>query len=265
MYAGTTFRKKSGHIAGVHQRIDRIARRNLAKLMPDDAKFPSIADILHFEGNNGPDGIKRKSPSTDEPWHLIDPSNPEDVELYHIINDHIYNLRQALDGENMTRSAFEAAWLAHAIVDGLTPAHHYPLGEKIEELWGAPREDRLTIKQKNIVPGNSRRDTLVKNWEYWGAKGIFTTHVLFELGVALAIRGHRFRSSLPTTRDLRRLEREGFEVLMRETVEAIYRLRLYEQFWKKGWSTRLALSTRRDLVPQIIRMVTLAWYDACKR
>jgi hypothetical protein len=25
-----------------------------------------------------------------------------------------------------TERAFQAAWLAHAVVDGLTPAHHYP-------------------------------------------------------------------------------------------------------------------------------------------
>ena len=100
---------------------------------------PTTREILHFEGNNGPDGIKRKSPSVDEPWHYIDPANPNDRALAGMINDHYVNLVQALRDANRVRAAFEAAWMAHAITDGLTPAHHYPLSDKIEELWGKPK------------------------------------------------------------------------------------------------------------------------------
>lgn len=60
MYAGTTFRNKSGHIIGVHQKIDRIARRSLKSYLKTDDYFPAIKNILHFEGNNGPDAIKKK-------------------------------------------------------------------------------------------------------------------------------------------------------------------------------------------------------------
>ena len=96
-----------------------------------------------------PDGIKRKSPGVDEPWHFIDPSDPSDTALVEMIMDHYANLVQALKKRNNVRAAFEAAWMAHAITDGLTPAHHYPLGEKIEELWGRPQNERASIAEKD--------------------------------------------------------------------------------------------------------------------
>ncbi len=76
MYAGTTLRTKSGRLGGTHQQIDRLARKRLAEIAPN-YWFPDIKQILHFEGKNGPDGIKRKSPGVDEPWHFIDPHNPQ--------------------------------------------------------------------------------------------------------------------------------------------------------------------------------------------
>ena len=118
---------------------NRIARRNFNTLPGVHKGFPGIREILHFEGNNGPDGIKRKSPSVDEPWHYIDPENADDRELLEMILDHQHNLAMALKHNNPERAAFEAAWMAHAITDGLTPAHHYPLSDKIEELWGKPK------------------------------------------------------------------------------------------------------------------------------
>src|SRR5690606_10212914 len=134
MYSGTTLRNKSGRVMGVHQRIDRLARRGLMTLLPKRSYFPTAREILHFEGLNGPDGIKRKSPGQDEPWHYLDPADLEDNGLRTMIADHMYNLTVALTNDNRQRAAFEAAWLAHAITDGLTPAHHYPLEEKLEEL-----------------------------------------------------------------------------------------------------------------------------------
>ena len=92
MYAGTTFRRDSGRIVGVHQKIDRVARRHLNRHVSKSVDFPGIRDILHFEGKNGPDAIKRKSPSIDEPWHYIDPTNPKDLAIIAMINHHIVNL-----------------------------------------------------------------------------------------------------------------------------------------------------------------------------
>lgn len=247
---------------GAHQKIDRVARIHLKKILPNNVHFPIIRDILHFEGNNGPDGIKRKSPAKDEPWHYYDPANGADKGLITIIEDHVYNLTIALSEDNYERASFESAWLAHAIVDGLTPAHHYPLEDKIEELWGHPKEQRLTIKQKNFIKGLNKRDTLRKNWEYWGAKGVFTTHFMFEFGFATTIAPLKMMAGLPNQNELIRIEKEGVAQYFHDVAMHIYSLKMYETFHKKGWTRELAHQTKFDLAPSIVKAVTLAWYYA---
>lgn len=265
MYSGTTLRSGSGNIIGAHQKIDRVARKHVAKHVPAGIVFPKIKDILHFEGRGGPDGIKAKSPARDEPWHYIDPLDEHDVELTTHIEHHIVNLTSALVSDNYERAAYEAAWVAHAVVDGLTPAHYYPLEEKIEELWGKPKEERLTIRDKNIIIGATRRDTVSKNWQYWGAKGVFTTHFMFEWGFATTIASQAFERACPTANDRVRVEREGFVPIFREAVRHVYHLGMYEAFHKQGWTRKLAAQARNDLAPLIIRMVVLSWYIAAAR
>ncbi len=263
MYSGTTFRTKSGRLMGVHQKIDRIARRALAERISANIKFPTIQEILHFEGLNGPDGIKRKSPAKDEPWHYIDPNDANDHTLTDMISDHIYNLTQALVEDNHQRAAFEAAWLAHAIADGLTPAHHYPLEAKLEELRGGEGiETRISTKEKLLLPGKNRRHQIRNNWEFWGAKGVMTTHVAFELGVATTIAGQRMGGVAPTDGEFERLEKEGVVKLFLDSVQRIAHMGLYEEFSRAGWTRRLARDTRDVLIPEIANMVCLAWYEA---
>ena len=265
MYAGTTFRNSSGKIVGVHQKIDRIARRHVKKYLTKGVDFPGIKDILHFEGNNGPDAIKRKSPSRDEPWHYIDPTKPDDTVLIELIRNHLHNLTLALREDNQERAAFEAAWLAHAIVDGLTPAHHFPLSDKIEELWGKPHHERLTVKDKNIIKGHNKRDTVSKNWQYWGVGGVFTAHLAFELGIASTIAPLKFKDIGLTKARIDDVDKRGFEVVFMEMVHMINDMHLYEEFGEKGWTHRLADKSRRVLVPRISRTVALAWIYAASR
>lgn len=262
MYSGTTFRVKSGRLLGVHQKIDRVARRNLALHLPKRTIFPKEAQIIHFEGLNGPDGIKRKSPGKDEPWHYVDPKDPTDNDLRSMVGDHLHNLTRALVDDDHERAAFEAAWMAHAITDGLTPAHHYPLEEKLEELRdGKGLETRSSAKDKLILPGKTRRQQLRNNWEFWGAKGIMTTHLAFELGVATTIAGQRLPDTMPDGNELVRVKEEGFLVLFDEAVQRVAALELYEEFYRFGWTRRLARDTKTLLLPEIMRMVCLAWYD----
>lgn len=263
MYSGTTFRTKSGRIMGVHQRIDRLARKSLDSRIPAHLTFPSIQQILHFEGLNGPDGIKRKSPSIDEPWHHINPEDPSDRGIIDLINDHIHNLSIAIKNDNMERAAFEAGWLAHAVVDGLTPAHHADLGGKIEELWGKAHHERDSVRDKTIIRGKSHIDTFKKNWQYWGKGGIFTAHIMFEWGVATTIASVKFDSSAGANgNDVIRLEREGFEALFYESLRTINALKMYQNFGKQGWTHDLAVQTKSILIPEITKAVTLAWYQA---
>lgn len=247
---------------GVHQKIDRVAHRHITNRLSDGQYFPSLHDILHFEGTNGPDGTKRKSPARDVPWHFIDPADPTDRAIVDMINDHIYNMAAALRSGNEQRAAFEAAWMAHAVVDGLTPAHHYPLDEKIEELWGRPKEERLTVRDKNIIRGKNRRDTVSKNWEYWGARGVFTNHFMFEWGVATTIAPLRLEETAPSAEEYARASKDGFEVIYFEILQKVASLRMYEEFSKNGWTRRLANETRSVLIPEIIKAVILAWSQA---
>jgi hypothetical protein len=247
---------------GVHQKIDRVAHRHLKKLLPANDTFPEIRTVLHFEGMNGPDGIKRKSPGRDEPWHYIDPTNPDDTAIVGMINDHISNLSEALKNNNSERAAFEAAWMAHAIVDGLTPAHHYPLSDKIEELWGKSHTERLTIRDKNFIKGKSPRDTISKNWQYWGSGGVFTAHFMFEFGVASTIAALKFDEEYVGLDDIERLKKQGFDTLFLEAVHKIDGMKMYDEFGGKGWTRQLALRTRKILIPEIIKLVTLGWYQA---
>jgi hypothetical protein len=246
---------------GVHQRIDRVARRQLRPLLPDHVDFPSSKHILRFEGVNGPDAIKRKSPAKDEPWHYLDPTDESDTELYAMIKDHQANLTKALQENNTERAAFEAAWMSHAIVDGLTPAHHYPLEEKLTELRGEGIETRTTYKDKILLPGESKRQKLRNNWEFWGAKGVMTTHVLFEFGVATTMLRMKTIHSVPLEKDLIKLKNTGFIPVLKESIDHIYDLNMYETFQKKGWTPRLARQTREILIPRITKMVILAWYE----
>jgi hypothetical protein len=179
-----------------------------------------------------------------------------------MINDHIFNLGTALREKNYERSAFEAAWMAHAIVDGLTPAHHYPLSDKIEELWGKSHTERLTIRDKNIIKGKNRRDTISKNWQYWGGGGVFTAHLMFELGVASTIVSVKFEEPCMTHDDLEQLKNRGFETLFIEAVHKIDELKMYDEFGDRGWTRQLANRTRKVLIPEIVKLVMMGWYEA---
>lgn len=249
---------------GVHQKIDRVARRLISRHVP--ASFPTAHEILHFEGLNGPDGIKRKSPAKDEPWHYIDPTDSDDRAILGMIGDHIENMTAALRESNRERASFEAAWLAHAVVDGLTPAHHYPLEAKLEELRGGEGlETRRTTKDKLLLPGNTRRMQLRNNWEFWGAKGVMTTHLSFELGIATTIAPLRFEEAAPTAAEFERMETEPFEKFFMETLDEINDMKMYEEFTHAGWTRHLAHETRTTLLPLIVRAVMLAWYQASVR
>lgn len=262
MYSGTTLTKYSGRILGTHQKIDRVARRHLGKLLEDNDAFPSTGSILQFEGKNGPDAIKRKSPAQDEPWHYFDPFDMDNSDLIDIIQDHydilVKNLRS-----NSERAAFEAAWLAHAIVDGLTPAHHYPYEEKLVELLGgAAIGTRTTLKGKLVMPGGTTRERVANNWKMWGPGGLMTSHGLFEMGIAMILAPLTMNEAVPTPKQIEEVSKIGVGELFHKTAQEIAHMKLYDNYRRKGWTPRLAQQIRHKLGPLIVRTVTLAWYAA---
>ena len=263
MYSGSTINAFSGHVLGAHQRIDKIARRQLQQLCPNN-EFPSIKEILKFEGNNGPDAIKRKSPAKDEPWHFIDPFDMTDDELIKQIELHYKNLVCALRNKDQVKSAFEAAWIAHAIVDGLTPARHFPYEEKMSELRnGQSKDTRNSLYRKFMMSGDTKSKTIKNNWKMWGPKGLYTNHAAFETGVAILMAPHNRLGVLPKPTKIANFKKQNLTKWFRAQSQSIAKLDIYSQFCKSGWNIPVAKEVRKYLIPEIVQAVTLVWYKAC--
>ena len=262
MYSGWLLTDFSGAIMGAHQRIDRIARRNLRNLGVPISQFPTARQILHFEGKNGPDGVKKKSPGRDEPAHFCDPANDKDSELPRIIENHYNRLVQNLKKNNMEGAAFEAAWLAHAIVDGLTPAHHFQYEEKVEILRGESKESRNSFKNKVFIKGTNLPDTAKKNWAFWGPNGLFTQHYMFEFGVSTTMIFRRFQQFGPSHAEVLAAPLMDVKDLFVKAAEEVAALNLYDAHYQKGWTQKLAKTVRTELLPRVLNVVTLAWYKA---
>ena len=225
MWSGSLLTNYSGALTGAHQRIDRLAYRYV-RAHDSRRLFPKIKDILHFEGKNGPDGIKAKSPAQDEPWHYFNPYNKNDTDVINFIKNHYEALVAALRSGNQHKSAFESAWLAHALVDGLTPAHHYPYEQELEKLRGEPKNTRSTIKKKLVIPGNTKTEMIRNNWRMWGAKGLFTTHGTFELGVAMLLMGMSYKRMALKISDAH-IQKIGIDEYYRKKAIGIADLNIY--------------------------------------
>lgn len=263
MYSGWLLTNRSGALLGVHQRIDRVSRKFLNNLVKSPNVFPKSKHILHFEGKNGPDGIKAKSPANDEPWHYYDPFDPEDSLLINLITDHYKNLVSALGARDMHKVSFEAAWLSHALVDGLTPAHHFPYEKELSKLReGKPKETRNTILRKLVLPGQTKLKMIANNWKMWGPKGLLTSHGFYEFGVGYIMAPMRFHLCAPTVYDVKTLHEIGIVEYFKRAAREVALLNMYENFYHRGWTGKLARQTRDELVPILIKTVTLAWYSA---
>lgn len=263
MYSGTTIFNHSGNWLGVHQKVNRSSRRSLST-HTQLKNFPQLKQIQYFEGKNGPDGIKSKSPAQDEPWHYYDPFDPDDTDLVKLISQHYENLVEALTLKDMEKAAFEAAWLSHALVDGLTPAHHYPYEDEMEGIRGEAKETRNTIKDKMIVTGDTTSETLKKNWQLYGAKGLMTTHGMFEAGVAMTLAPSKIKLGNPSDEELAHACEIGIEEYFMQSAREVAMLDMYETFYKRGWTAKLARQTRNSLAPIIVKTVTASWYCALK-
>jgi hypothetical protein len=264
MYAGTTLTPISGRLLGAHQKLDRLSRASLRDLLGVNSKqFPGVRLILHFEGVNGPDAIKRKSPAKDEPWHYYSPFDENDTHLVKLIGSHYDQLTIALKAQDKIRAAFEAAWMAHAIVDGLTPAHHYPYEEELTKLRGGEGiETRTTVKDKLVVPGKTRLEQIRNNWKMWGPGGLLATHGFFEFGVAAVIAPFSLKQVPISDSDIEDLHEYGVLDLFKRTAREIGGLNMYDRYARYGWNPKLARQVRNHLAPAIVKMVTLAWYSA---
>ncbi len=259
--------KKSGKLIGTHQKLDRAARAWFGTLVPRDVFFPTSREIQHFEGNRGPDGLKWKSPGVDEPMHFIIPDK-DDGKLIELILNHQYNLHQALLEKNLERASFEAAWMAHAITDGLTPAHHFPYQEAIKELMSDKEYVRIFGRPvKGIMRGKNIAETTRNNWLYWGVEGYMTKHIAFEYGVALVAVPMSNRTLIPKkNRDEMRKIHDYSQIDLKkefyQSLQKINDLKMYDRFRNKGWNAELAYESTSILLPEIVKVITLGWLSS---
>jgi len=258
MYAGFVTTSHSSNWLGTHQKFDRLAH-GLLVISRDSGNFPDVKSIQKFEGENGPDGLKVKSPSQNEPWHYYDPFDENDTQILDILDQHFKPLVKALKENNQERAAFEASWLAHAITDGLTPAHHYPYGLELEKITGEHHTARTSKRSKILAKGDTKRETLSRNWKLWGAKGLMVTHHGFEMGVATIALPVRQKSVNLTVEDISLARKNGANRTFQDAALAIGRYYMYERFYKDGWNVALAQDIKRVLIPIISKTVALIW------
>lgn len=265
MYSGLVLTKYSGRLMGAHQKIDKVARRHLSEIIgEDDAKFPSFKEILQFEGKNGPDGIKRKSPSYNEPWHFINPLADDNSEFMKLLTNHYEGLVRHLKSGNREGAAFEASWLAHTIVDGLTPAHHYPYDEKLAEMLVDGKAGRNSIKDKLIFKGATKTDTFKNTFRVYGPNGFMTSHVVFEQGINMIIKPLRLPDARPKEKDFIELEQEEYVGYFMHRAREVAVLGLFDLYLKSGWTSKLSNQIRHALLPNVVKSVTMLWYSAAK-
>lgn len=243
-----------------HQKVDRMAYRHLSELLETEPPI-DLKSILHFEGPRGPDAARLKKNGNVAPWHFYQPSADNEKYL-NIVRTHHDNLAKEIRKKDAVRAAFEAAWLAHALVDGLTPAHHFPYEIELENLRQSGKETRQTIAGHFFVKGTTSRDSLQRSFELIGPKGLLTTHTSFEAGAAMIIMPLRYSVGKVTEADIELLRRSSLIEVFEIYVQEIDQLKLYERFYKEGWSPALARDVRRELAPRLAKMVTLAWYSA---
>lgn len=245
-----------------HQKLDRIAYRHLQTLMEHDIFFPPLSKIMYFEGRRGPDSTNYKKSTTEEqPWHFVDPYDTNDTELQQLIVNHCQQLTLGLQAKDEVRCGFEAAWLAHALVDGLTPAHHYPYERELAALRGGEsRHTRKGLVGWMFVKGDSRRDSLRRSYQLIGPKGLLTTHTMFEAGAFTIISPLRLVNARPSHQDLIAVRKDGVGATFQRYAQEIADCRLYLRFYENGWTPKLARDIRAELAPRIARMITLAWY-----
>src|SRR6266571_27594 len=250
MYSGFVAPHKTVSRLGIHQRFDMAADRMIADFLPEGS-WPTLKDILHFERYNGPAGLKVKSPGENEPSHLYDPVSDTGEVPDHIQN-HFNQLVIGLKEGDMTRSAFEASWMAHYICDGLTPAHHWPLEDKLAEAAaGVP---------DSLKKGDTSKFTAAvkKHWAIWGAKGHLSTHFNFEMGIAFALLVFPIRAEF-SPEEWQRAQELGPVEYFKAEARDIATLNLYEKFYKDGWTNEIATVVKNRIARQAARAIGLIW------
>ncbi|PSO43517.1 hypothetical protein BRC19_00015 [Candidatus Saccharibacteria bacterium QS_5_54_17] len=262
MYSGWITQRHTVNWLGAHQKFNKMAYRQLAPYVHMHW-FPPLDRLQHFEGYNGPDGIKVKTIHRhEEPSHFYDPTS-QSGPLLDDIENHYQSLAGALSEQNMVRAAFEAAWLAHTVTDGLTPAHHISYEESLNEMYRNGNHTFRKPRHKVIMQGETKLQTLQQNWQMWGGSGLLSMHIHFELGVAAAVIASNIRGEVKPAK-LKTARKQGPAGFFQARARDIHRLHMYERFGQQSWTTELARTVRRRLAPAIVQAIAVEWILAAE-
>jgi len=249
-------------ILHAHQKVDRVAYQHLIALLDPKINPPiSIDEILYFEGSRGPDAAKLKKGVTESPWHFYQPYGINSIFLK-VVTDHYDRLVEQIVAGNKEHAAFEAAWLAHALVDGLTPAHQYPYEKELASIRNSDKKTRCNISSHLLVHTDSAKESLKRSFKLIGPRGLLTTHTGFEAGASSIILSLNLAKALPDNTDLKLLESTSFIDIFERYARQIEHFKMYDRFYRRGWTQALARDMRLEVAPRMVRMVTLAWYSA---
>ena len=91
-----------------------------------------------------------------------------------------------------------------------------------------------------------------------------STHALFEAGVAMTLAPNKIKKGNPTPDELSHFIEIGYREHFMQTAREIAMLDMYERFYRRGWTSKLARDTRNILAPSITKVVVAAWYQALK-
>lgn len=247
MFASIPFSYKMSPF-GDHQRIDRLAYQYMGKHL-NMTKFPSIKAILANEGRNGPDGAKYEGGAE---GHFYNPKT-EGAELLVIIHKYYDALVVALAKQDLNTAAKEASWLAHAVVDGLTPAHQFPYEEAVSTLTADTSHVRDTASKQFYIRGETMGASIEKTWKLTGPQGLLTSHTLFETSMALALQ--YFRPKL----QLQLPPKNSVDEIFRSRARLVKSLELYDKFMRRGPNPSMSLKLRRIVGPAMVEAVVLLW------
>ena len=261
MFSRYIFPDKKTEKVATHQRLDRAARRQITGHLPKTCHFPTAKEIVHFEGMNGPDGLaSKKGDLNDEPWQFVLPDFSDD-RLLKCIENHLHNLHQAAVKQDRVRMSFEAAWMAHMIVDGLSPPHHQPFKDQLRELDKREVDELKSRMSRIIAPGSSMKEFLALNWKRMGPRGVGTNHVLFEAGVEFLMLAYRPRQLLVNLKsdDIKRAKQGEYMEMFKSSVKYIDGYQMFERYEQNGWTEDLARNVRHVMIPEMVKMITLGW------
>ncbi|MDR1032495.1 MAG: hypothetical protein LBL84_00595 [Candidatus Nomurabacteria bacterium] len=261
MFSRYLFPDKKTEKVATHQRLDRAARRQITGHLPKDCHFPTAKEIIHFEGMNGPDGLASKRGNLQDEPHQFVPPDFSDKRLLNHISNHIHNLHVASLKNDRVRMSFEAAWMAHMIVDGLSPSHHQPFKEQLRELDNREVDELKSRVSRIVTPGTSMKDFLSLNWKRLGPKGIGTNHVMFEAGVEFLMLPYRSKQlAVELSReDVKRAKSGEYIEMFKGSIKYIDGYQMFERYEQKSWTEDLARDVRHVMVPEMVKMITLGW------